>query len=85
MAPIFRVSENVIVVELPVVETRTDLSEDELTVMTLCKDEGPLTRQAIENETGFGKDKVLALLEKVIDAGYVKKVGTGRSTRYTWA
>lgn len=85
MAPIFRISTNVIVVELPVVEARADLSEDELAVMTLCKDEGPLTRQVIENETGFGKDKVLALLEKVIDAGYVKRVGTGRSTRYTWA
>lgn len=85
MAPVFRVSTNVIVVELPVVDTRADLSEDELAVMALCKNEGPLTRQAIENETGFGKDKVLTLLEKVIDAGYVKKVGTGRSTRYTWA
>lgn len=85
MAPVFRVSTNVIVVELPVVDARADLSEGELAVMALCKNEGPLTRQAIENETGFGKDKVLALLEKVIDAGYVKKVGTGRSTRYTCA
>lgn len=41
-----------------------------------------LSSSEVSNLTGFGKDKVLNLLNTLIEKRYVEKVGSGRGTRY---
>ena len=41
-----------------------------------------LASSDVVNLTGFGKDKVVDILNKLIEKSYLKKIGSGRGTKY---
>lgn len=80
--PIFRVYGNSIEVKLPVVSNIDELSADQKKVY-LALEHGGLASSEIADATGFGKNKVLNLVEDLIAKGYMKKTGSGRGTKYS--
>ncbi|KRL62543.1 ATP-binding protein [Lactobacillus psittaci] len=80
--PQFLIFDNSITVKLPILQTEpVDLSENEQKLYQLLKDK-ELSSTELVKSSGFGKTKVLKLLNSLISAGYITKVGKGRSTKY---
>lgn len=80
--PQFSIFENSITVKLPVVQNKvTILSPDEQRIYNALRDK-ELSTSEIVNLVGFGRTKVLNIVRKLIENGYVIKVGNGRSTKY---
>lgn len=80
--PQFLIYENPIKIILPVVKTELqDVSKDGNEVYTILQNM-PLSSSNISQETSFSKNKVLKLLDELIQKGYVVKIGNGRGTRY---
>lgn len=82
LKPSFNVSDNSIQVILPVVNRLPELSPDEKVVFDLLAGGRKLANREIVEGSGFGKHKVLRLLNGLIDKKYVKVEGQGRGTRY---
>lgn len=81
--PGFDVSENRIRIILPVTEIgRLDLSEDELLIYGLLKEEIELSRGKIDLKTGFEKSKTLRVINSLVDKNIVKKTGSGVGVTY---
>ena len=80
--PQFLIYENSIKIILPVVKTELQgVSKDGNEVYTILQNM-PLSSSNISQETSFSKNKVLKLLDELIQKGYVVKIGNGRGTRY---
>ena len=80
--PQFSIFENSIKIVLPVVKMELQgVSEDANEVYSILKS-APLSSSHISQETFFSKNKVLNLLEELIQKGYVVKIGNGRGTKY---
>ncbi len=81
--PSFEVSENRIRIVLPVTEiARLDLSEDELLIYGLLKEEIELSRGEIDLNTGFEKSKTLRIINSLVDKNIVQKIGSGAGVTY---
>lgn len=80
--PIFNISENYIEVKLPIISNIDSLSEDEKEVYSALENK-TLASSQIAEITKFGKNKVLNILETLIENGYVVKLGKGRGTKYS--
>lgn len=80
--PVFKIYENSIEVTLPVISGIEELSEDQNLVYSTLENK-ELPSSTISELTGYGKNKVLELIERLIELGYVKKLGSGRGTKYT--
>jgi len=81
--PRFDVYPNSIAVTLPVLSlVPTFLTEDEKRVFQLLKVHVRLSRTEIEEKTHFSKDKVIRILNQLIDENIIQRVGHGRGTRY---
>jgi ATP-dependent DNA helicase RecG len=81
--PKFEVFENSITIELPrMEETTNQFNEDSKNVFAVLKKERAIPRDEIERLTGYNKDKVIRLLNTLIDSNAVEKIGAGRGTRY---
>ena len=59
-----------------------DLSADENKVFSLLKGK-LLSSSAVADATGFGKSKTVLILNKLVNAGYIRILGNGRGTKYT--
>lgn len=57
------------------------VSEDANEVYSILQNE-PLSSSSISQRTSFSKNKVLGLLDELIQKGYVIKIGNGRGTKY---
>ena len=80
--PQFSIFENSIKIVLPVVKMELQgVSEDTNEVYSILQS-APLSSSHISQETSFSKNKVLNLLEELIQKGYVVKIGNGRGTKY---
>lgn len=80
--PQFLIYDNSITIKLPVIqESIKALSKDEQRIYISLKDKD-LSTSEIVKMTGFGRTKILSLVKKMIDDGYVMKIGSGRSTKY---
>lgn len=79
--PIYDVSENTIRITLPVFGIG-ELNNDENIIYQLLKNRS-LSSSSIVEETGFGKTKTVAILNKLINEGYVIAVGNGRGKKYS--
>lgn len=79
--PIYDVSENTIRIILPVFGIG-ELSKDENIIYQLLKNRS-LSSSSIVEETGFGKTKTVAILNKLINEGYVIAIGNGRGKKYS--
>ena len=80
--PVFKITENSIIVILPVLEQKYNLSDDEAKIFVLLKNR-EMSSSAIAEYTGFGKNKVITILKNLVDKGYVSVSGQGRGIRYT--
>ena len=80
--PRFEVFENSLLVVLPVASPEADLTEDETRVYEQLRQRGALSSSQLVSATGFGKTKVLRLVNGLVERGYVKKRGTARDVRY---
>ena len=79
--PQFRVTENLISVILPIITQKLNMNPDYNKVYSLLKNQ-KLSSSAIVKATGFGKNKVVDILNELIEKGYIKKEGKGRATKY---
>ena len=80
--PSFKIFDNSIEVRLPVISSMDNLNYDEQMVYKALENKS-LASSVIANDTGFGKNKVLNLLNDLKDKGYVIKSGKGRGTKYS--
>ena len=80
--PTFKIFDNSIEVKLPVVSNVYNLSNDEKRVIKALEN-GSASSSSIVEDAGFGKNKVLNILNDLIDDGYVIKNGRGRGTKYS--
>ena len=80
--PSFKIFDNSIEVKLPLILGVENLSQDETRVYKALENKS-LASSAIVDETGFGKNKVLNLLNDLMGKGYVIKNGKGRGTKYS--
>ncbi|EFR31373.1 hypothetical protein HMPREF9257_1478 [Eremococcus coleocola ACS-139-V-Col8] len=81
MKPQFKWFENSIQIILPVIASIYGLSQNQQKVYRALEYDANASSDLIE-ENDFGKNKVLNLLEELIDQGYVEKIGRGQGTRY---
>ena len=79
--PIYDVSENTIRITLPVFGIG-ELNKDENIIYQLLKNRS-LSSSSIVEETGFGKTKTVAILNKLINEGYVIAIGKGKEKKYS--
>lgn len=80
--PSFKIFDNSIEVRLPLIFGVENLSQDETRVYKALENKS-LASSVIANDTGFGKNKVLNVLNDLMDKGYVIKRGKGRGTKYS--
>ncbi|NLJ64009.1 MAG: AAA family ATPase [Christensenellaceae bacterium] len=80
--PIFEVQENSVITILPSVTKRPILTVDEQEVLNHLSSGMILASSELSTYTGFGKDKVVNLLNNLIEKQYVEKLGAGRGTKY---
>ena len=81
--PKFEVFTNSITIELPrMKETTNQFNEGSKNVYAVLKKENAIPRSEVEKLTEYKKDKVIRILNTLIDSNAIEKVGTGRGTRY---
>lgn len=80
--PRFEVYQNSVKVMLPVLKAELDLGADEKAVYDLFIPNAEISSSYVVKKTGFGKTKVTKLLKSLVEEGYIKITGNGRSTRY---
>ena len=77
------ISENSIRIILPVIEQNLDkLTTDEKKIYDILQFKALPSRKLVEY-TGFGKTKVLQIVNKLVNSGFLRKQGIGRGTTYT--
>ena len=79
--PVFEITENSIRIILPVKVVENNLLPDEERIYRLIK-RREMSSSALAEAAGFGKNKTLGILKKLVEGGYVKVSGKGRGTRY---
>ncbi len=79
--PTFTVLENSIRIILPVLEDGADLSEDERKIYNLVAGRVVMS-SALVKHTGFSKSKVVKILNKLAEEGYIRSIGNGRGRKY---
>jgi ATP-dependent DNA helicase RecG len=81
--PEFKIFENSIKLVLPLVQENFDfLTNDEQIVFHVLSDGLSKSRIEIEEKTKFNKDKLIRVLNQLIDKNAIEKSGTGRGTKY---
>ena len=80
--PLFNIRENSITMVLPILEEKTDLNEDEKQVYNLIKRK-TMSSSEILADLDFGKTKTVRIINRLIEKGYIKALGNGRSKKYT--
>ena len=77
------ISENSIRIILPVIEQNLDkLTTDEKKIYDILQFKALPSRKIVEY-TGYGKTKVLQIVNKLVNSGFLRKQGIGRGTTYT--
>lgn len=79
--PIFEIRDNSIKVVLPVISECNNLTVDEEKIYNIIKGR-TVSSSVLSETTGFGKTKVVQILNKLETNGYIRKIGTGRGTKY---
>lgn len=79
--PNFKIYDNSIEICLPETKLQIPLTKDEEKVFFAIKNK-TLSSSQIASIVGFGKNKVLKILNQLIDKSYATKIGTGRGTKY---
>ena len=79
----FEISENNTKIILPVIQIDgSNLSEEEVAIYNILKNEVELTRRELDEKSGFNKSKTLRIINGLIDKNLIRKLGSGPSTTY---
>ncbi|MDD2427567.1 MAG: ATP-binding protein [Eubacteriales bacterium] len=81
--PQFGVFENSIKVTLPVLQLKSLLNSDEKLILEALAGYKKMSSSEIASFTGFGKTKVVSLLNALVQQGLIKAEGSGRGRKYT--
>ena len=80
--PIYRLTENVISVTLPLINVEIDLNRNETILFQFISKGKVLSRSQLEQITELSKTQVIRSINSLIDKGLVETVGTGKSLKY---
>ena len=80
--PRFEIKENSITVILPVLSATVSVASDGNRVLELLSGEMRYSSSEIAGKLNWSKDKTIRILNVLVEAGYVRKTGTGRGTKY---
>ena len=80
--PKFKIFNNSIEVCLPIMESKTIISDDEQAIIDILSNSQKISRLQIEGIAGFTKSKTVRLLPSLNDKGIVLKSGSGPNTKY---
>lgn len=80
--PQFKVSDNSILVVLPFLTNKSNLTEDEEKIVNSLSENLSLSKTQIATKCGFGKTKTIELLKELVERGEIKSSGVGRGVRY---
>lgn len=83
MKPSYKIYDNSIRVCLPVILSENALTTEEQAVLELLKTCSGLSRKEIECKTGYRKDKVIRILNTLLEKNIIEKSGSGRGTKYS--
>lgn len=82
--PEFMFSDNSILVKLPKLSLEVSgLGKDESILLNIMTNNMLYRRKELENESGFNKDKVVRLVNKLIEAGLIMRHGLGPEAKYS--
>ena len=79
--PTYEILSESIRMVLPVIGGKQELTEDENAVYDFVKGHS-VSSSAVVEATGFGKNKTVAILKKLVAKGYIAKEGNGRGLKY---
>lgn len=80
--PQFKVSDNVVMVVLPVVREDLGLDGDERAVYELLSNVRPKAASELEESVTFGRSKLRRILKRLIAMDLAEEVGRGRGLKY---
>ena len=80
--PRFQVSDNAIVVTLPLLMDNPGLEGDDLTVFELLSEVHPQSTSALAAKVTFSRSKLLRILKKLVETGLATVEGAGRGQKY---
>lgn len=80
--PDFIITDNTISVILPCTDRKIEASADGWKVLGVLKEGKILSSREISGELGWSKDKAIRIVNSLISAGYIKKIGNGPGTKY---
>ncbi len=85
--PKYFVTDSMIKIVLPLLESHIDMNDNERMVFNILKKYGnmSMTSTEVAEHAKAGKTKVVAILNKLVESGQVIKNGNGRGTTYTMA
>ena len=81
--PRFIIKENAITVILPTLSSTVSVTSDGSKLLELLKEGMRYSSSEIAAKTNWSKDKTIRILNVLVNADYVVKYGTGRSTKYS--
>lgn len=80
----FMFSDNSMLVKLPKLSMEVSgLSKDESLLLNIMTNNMLYKRKELENESGFNKDKVVRIVNKLIEAGLLLRHGLGPEAKYS--
>lgn len=81
--PEFSIFENSIKVILPIIQNSPEiLTSDDQVVFSFLSDGLPKSRIEIEGIVNVSKDKIIRVLNRLIEKNVIEKTGVGRGTKY---
>lgn len=80
--PEFEITDNTVKVVLPCKNRNIEITADCRKLLSALTDGMVLSGREIAERTGWSRDKTIRLLDTLLDAGYIKKNGCGRGTKY---
>lgn len=83
LKPIFKITDNIISVTLPITSTHYEITSDEEEIISKLQNGETLASSELSKLTGFSKAKTLRLINLLIDKNYIKTIGNGRGTKYS--
>ncbi|WP_253722590.1 hypothetical protein [Treponema sp. OMZ 787] len=73
---------NNICVTLPAIDRKKELNSDEMLILEILSKGIRLSSSEIVLKSGFGKNKVVRLINSLLEKKYIQKEGSGRGTKY---
>ena len=81
--PTFKISDNSILIVLPIVSDNMEMTTDEEKIYKLLETGKQLSSSEVAIMSGYSQAKTIRLLKKLKEKKYIRILGNGRGTKYT--